>query len=176
MNLKRFFLPILTGATLTFGFALPALAVPATLVGDQPGSRINVRSTPSLNASSPHYGLVGDRVEVLRSETVNGFPWRYVRFGSGAEGWVRGDFVRLSPVNQSALLIGNEPGSRINVRSAPSLNASSPHYGLVGDRVTVIRFTTGAAGDRWYYIRFSSGAEGWVRADFVQIDEDDQRG
>lgn len=68
----------------------------ARLTASDPGSQINVRSTPSLSASSPNYGLAGDRVWVTRSERHDGYNWYFVGFlGSGASGWVRGDFVRL---------------------------------------------------------------------------------
>jgi len=87
---------------LTIG--LPALAVPARITGATPGSEVNVRTQPSLNAPSPSYGLVGDRVEVIRSTTgSDGYLWHYVRFAqSGAEGWIRGDFIEI---------IGSEPPS-----------------------------------------------------------------
>ncbi|MEO1209406.1 MAG: SH3 domain-containing protein [Cyanobacteria bacterium J06638_20] len=82
--------------SLAVSLGVPALAYPARIVGDTPGSQVNVRSAPSVNASSPSYGLVGDRIEVLNDTRGNdGFTWYYVRFpASGAEGWIRGDFVQ----------------------------------------------------------------------------------
>jgi len=80
--------------TLTLG--LPALAIPARIVGDRPGSEVNVRTQPSTSAPSPHYGLVGDLVEALRETTgTDGVRWYYVRFASGVEGWIRGDFIQV---------------------------------------------------------------------------------
>lgn len=81
---------------LAVSLGVPALAYPARLVGETPGSPVNVRSAPSVNASSPSYGLVGDRIEVLNdTQGDDGFTWYYVRFpASGAEGWIRGDFVQ----------------------------------------------------------------------------------
>ena len=65
------------------------------VLGGKPGDRINVRSSPSTQASAPHYGVHGDVVEVLNERSGNdGYLWRYVRFPSGARGWVRGDLVR----------------------------------------------------------------------------------
>jgi uncharacterized protein YraI len=83
-------------STVAVSFAVPALARPALLVGTQSGSRVNVRSAPTVRSSSPHYGLVGDRVEILNeAQGRDGYVWCYVRFyTSGAEGWIRGDFVR----------------------------------------------------------------------------------
>lgn len=87
-----------TVATMALAVSLgaPALAYPAQIVGRAPGSQVNVRSAPSVNAPSPSYGLVGDRVEVLNdTRGDDGFTWYYVRFpGSGAEGWIRGDFIQ----------------------------------------------------------------------------------
>lgn len=81
---------------LAVSLGVPALAYPARIVGETPGSQVNVRSAPSVNAPSPSYGLVGDRVEVLNdTRGDDGFTWYYVRFpASGVEGWMRGDFVQ----------------------------------------------------------------------------------
>lgn len=170
MKAKHLFLSLLTATTVSLGAVLPALARPAVLTGAQPGSQVNVRSAPSTQAATPHYGLVGDRVEVLRStQAADGYTWHYVQFASGAKGWVRADFVRLannSPI--AAILIGDQPGSRINVRSAPSTQSTSPHYGLVGDRVQILRSIRGNDGYAWHYVRFASKAEGWVRSTFVR--------
>jgi hypothetical protein len=63
-------------------------------------------------------------------------------------------------------------GSRINVRSQPTINSSSPHYGVSGDRVQVIRCVqdqdTAGSDLNWCNIRFvQSQATGWVRSDFI---------
>ena len=66
-------------------------------------------------------------------------------------------------------LSGYEPGSRVNVRSEPSVNAASYSYGVVGDYVDIHDWQQGYDGWGWYYVEFpSSGTEGWVRADFVE--------
>jgi hypothetical protein len=80
-----------------------------------------------------------------------------------------------------ATLTGETPGSRINLRSGPSINYQQEGYGLVGDLVVILResggthFDLAAAKDRlgssWYRVGFSeSGARGWVREDFVTIE------
>lgn len=73
---------------------------PATLVAQQAGAQINLRSQPSATSASKGYGLVGDSIKLLRStQGSDGKTWHYVKFdGSGAEGWVRGDFIRLGEV------------------------------------------------------------------------------
>lgn len=63
-------------------------------------------------------------------------------------------------------------GSQINVRSQPTVNSTSPHYGVTGDRVVVIRCVqdqdTPGSDLNWCNIRFvQSQATGWVRSDFI---------
>ena len=170
MKPHRSILAMLAAVAISVGVTLPVFAKPAVLTGQQPGSRINVRSQPTTASASRHYGLVGDRVETLdQTQGEDGYNWYYVRFRSGAEGWVRQDFVRVLNTTRSAYLNGGSPGARINVRSAPTVQAASPHYGMDGDRVTVLKQTEGRDGYVWYYIRFRSGAEGWVRGDLVQL-------
>lgn len=79
----------------------------ARLTGETPGSQINLRSGPGTDYQQKGYGLVGDRVRILRSpggnsqdlligEDSQGFSWYAVGFPeSGATGWVRKDFISL---------------------------------------------------------------------------------
>ncbi|WP_225913956.1 SH3 domain-containing protein [Leptolyngbya ohadii] len=69
----------------------------ATLTSRDPGSRINIRDRASTNSPTRHYGLAGDAVRVLEQVTGSDRqPWYRVQFvGSGAAGWVRGDFIRF---------------------------------------------------------------------------------
>ncbi len=95
MNIKSLF-SILSASVVSLSIAVPVLATPAVLVGRETGSRVNVRSSPSTRAYSPHYGLVGDRVEVLnQTEGRDGYTWYYVEFRSRARGWIRGDFLKF---------------------------------------------------------------------------------
>ncbi|MDX2242034.1 MAG: GW dipeptide domain-containing protein [Leptolyngbyaceae cyanobacterium bins.302] len=151
------------------GVALPSFARPATLIAQNPNSRINVRSTPSPSAASPHYGLAGDRVDVMRATVgKDQYMWNYVKFSSGAKGWVRGDFVRYTEGMAKYAILGGNAGDRINVRSAPSTSAASPHFGLAGDVVQVLTQKTASDGYVWRYVQFPSGAEGWIRGDLVR--------
>ena len=126
---------------------------------------------PRPRLTRPHYGLVGDRVETrYAAQGSDGYTWYYVEFASGARGWVRGDFVDV--VNYSSttgVLVGGSAGAQINIRSAPSTQAASPHYGVDGDRVQVLKKTRVEDGALWYFVQFDSGAEGWVRGDLIQI-------
>jgi Bacterial SH3 domain len=77
--------------------------------------------------------------------------------------------VRPTRPPQAAVLTASDPSQQINVYSQPSFQSDSPHYGLAGDRITLLSETTGDDGYLWYYVRFESGAEGWVRSDFVSF-------
>ncbi len=79
----------------------------AQLIASQPGSQINLRSRPTTSSDSNGYGLVGDSVMLLRSTTASDGTWYFVKFDqSGAEGWIRGDFIntegRATPLSQRA--------------------------------------------------------------------------
>jgi hypothetical protein len=99
MNIKSLTSALLT-TVVAVGMSIPVLANPggrpnAVLVGEETGSRVNVRAYPSTQADSPSYGLVGDRVEVIeQKEGRDGYMWFCVRFPSGVTGWVRADLVR----------------------------------------------------------------------------------
>jgi len=70
---------------------------PAQLIAAQPEARINLRSQPTTNSQAKGYGLVGDPVQLLRTtQGGDGYDWYYVKFEqSGAEGWIRGDFINI---------------------------------------------------------------------------------
>lgn len=58
------------------------------------GDRVNVRANPSTSATSPHYGLQGDVVQLLNQKNTNdGYVWHFIQFPSGAQGWVRSDLI-----------------------------------------------------------------------------------
>jgi hypothetical protein len=76
---------------------------------------------------------------------------------------------RQSVIPGWVYLAGSEPGSRVNVRSGPSITDTAIHYGLVGDRVWASR-TTHSSGYTWYFVGFpASGASGWVRGDLISF-------
>ena len=65
--------------------------------------------------------------------------------------------------------LAGAPSDRVNIRSAPSSSASSPHYGLGGDAIQILDAVSGADGYDWYQVAFESGADGWVRSDLVRL-------
>ena len=74
-----------------------------------------------------------------------------------------------SSASDEAILIANDPDSRINLRDNPSATGRELGYGLVGDRVEIIEQTT-SDGYTWHRVRFPrSGSVGWIRGDFVNV-------
>jgi hypothetical protein len=79
----------------------PEIASPPTvassevvLTANETNARINLREAPSANGKYLGYGLVGDRVQSIDQTTSDGYIWYKVQFpNSGAQGWIRGDFI-----------------------------------------------------------------------------------
>lgn len=99
---------------LSFATALSALAQTATIQVNS-GSHANVRQYPSTSAEILHYGLGGDRVNILeQTNASDGFLWYLVEFPSrGVQGWVRSDLVRVDGGSSSGSTqrISFEPGT-----------------------------------------------------------------
>ncbi|MEA5511878.1 SH3 domain-containing protein [Crocosphaera sp. UHCC 0190] len=146
----------------------------AILRSNDPNSRINLRSGPSISTKNLGYGLPGDQVTLLEfavgSDQGPRVPWIKVKFvKSGAIGWIRGDFVKTD----ITILTATDPKSPINLRSGPSISANNVGYGLSGDRVIVLGCETGpdtANRTPWIKVQFvKSKATGWIRGDFVVV-------
>ena len=166
------------------------------------GNQIALYDSPSFAAASSGSGASGDRATIVQqSQGDDGATWYYVRYDSGAEGWVSSAYASSGsaappepepepaaptpqPAPESAptqpaaptpapeqtpQLEGGSPGDQVNVHSAPSFASHSPHYGLVGDRVTVLNTAKGDDGRMWAQVQFESGARGWVSADAVRM-------
>lgn len=69
-----------------------------TLVGDEAESRVNVRPAPDLGQEDSSYGLVGEAIAVMAEHDDGQCQrWYRVQFPeSGWQGWVHGDYVRIS--------------------------------------------------------------------------------
>lgn len=97
----------------------------AHLMTQAEGSQINLRSQPTTQATAQGYGLGGDQITLLRlAEGEGGFSWYYVKFAeSGAEGWVRGDFIDTTgqAANPDAT-----PGSAPEITTGPCGESNRP--------------------------------------------------
>jgi|GEM_PF-6342029 len=75
----------------------------ATLEAKHPNSRINVHNKPTTQSSVQYIGVVGDRVKILNEARAgDGHTWYQVKFDNGAEGWIRGDFVKVASSTQGS--------------------------------------------------------------------------
>ncbi len=84
-----------------------------------------MRSQPTTQSTAQGYGLGGDPITLLRlAEGEGGLSWYYVKFAdSGAEGWVRGDFVDTS---EQAAVPELAPGTAPGVSTGPCGDANRP--------------------------------------------------
>ena len=151
-------------------------------LASQGADRIDVYEQPSVSSNSPHYGVPGDRVLSTAKLSNASGDWNFVRFESGAEGWVPARFITMAPPSEVqppevqppkeplpayAQLAGSAPGRSIWVFAEPSAQSDTPHYGLSGDRVALLDRVNGDDGLTWYQVEFESGAVGWVPSDFM---------
>ncbi len=104
MKIRPFLITCFTLGILAIPLIQAVAAQDGVLSARDPKSQINLRESPDPNSQRLGYGLVGDRVEVL--EQVPGaddYTWYRVRFyQSGAEGWIRNDFVQIVPGSSNA--------------------------------------------------------------------------
>jgi uncharacterized protein YraI len=98
MILKKSLTLLLTLLALS-SFTLPAFARGISTLKGASGSRINVRTEPTVKSKATQYGLSGDKVEVVKcveDKDTKGsdLNWCQVKFvKSKAVGWVRSDFI-----------------------------------------------------------------------------------
>ncbi len=156
------------------------------VVSNSSRDRISIHQSPSFDAPAPSYGINGDIVTATGDvqQAADDLFWYRVRFESGVEGWIpqfsltQGNPQPLASSDPELDLMARLPkyaelagasGDRVNIRSAPSSSASSPHYGLGGDAIQILDAARGADGYDWYQVAFESGADGWVRSDLVRL-------
>lgn len=135
----------------------------ATLTANDLNSRINLRSQPTTASDREGYGLAGDTVKLLKAaEGEDDFTWYYVEFDdSGAEGWIRGDFIQTSGVAASA----NTATSTDSVGSDVSVdNFSTDEIFAVGSGGCGMTLWSTTTGD---FIFFNGIAESdmWMKLD-----------
>jgi hypothetical protein len=84
---------------------------------------------------------------------------------------MQGNFITgLVSTRKRGHLTAPTSDSRINVRTGAGSGFDSPHYGVVGDEVTLIESAREAGSEQiWYKVKFTgSGIEGWIQSDFIQ--------
>ncbi|MGG6295601.1 SH3 domain-containing protein [Leptolyngbya sp. AN02str] len=135
-------------------------------VGDQPGNYVDQNGQAAYRQSG-----LGDRGQIYRlsNESIYVY-WDTAPYESGASNSAPTSPVANNP--NDGTLTARSSNARINVRSQPTINSSAPHYGLVGDRVQILRCVqdtdTRGSDLNWCNVRFpNSGATGWIRSDFI---------
>lgn len=134
---------LVTALIISLITALPGLADTGTIQG---AGRVNIRATPSTSAPVRHYGLGGDRVNILnQTNAPDGYRWYFVEFpNSGARGWIRADLLRVggnyggsstqriafAPGTSAATVGGKVQGAQsrdylVNARAGQTLNLST---------------------------------------------------
>ena len=146
------------------------------LLVDATGEEILINSEPRfVTAGTLHFTIDNGRLGV----------WQHMKddFNSDAaideclsstgkyEKAMQGEFITgIDPKPNKGQLTAQTPASQINVRTGPGTTFDSPHYGVVGDEVTLIESAREANSKQiWYKVKFTgSGIEGWIRSDFIQ--------
>ena len=95
MKLNKRVLPVVTISLLSLMAATRVFAVPGYPTERQSKSENNIRSTPKASSSNAHDGSMSDLIQVINFfDGDGGYDWYYVRFPSGAHGWIRGEYVQ----------------------------------------------------------------------------------
>ena len=153
------------------------------------GNKVNVRRSPSIDASSVNRLNSGHPVSVSRRSAETGGDWYYVKTASGTEGWVKGDYVSLNANAErtqqevenrrrtlpsrgvvAIIRIGNRTGNKLNLRNIPSTARTAKVITEIttGDEFTALERFAEEERD-WYRIRTDNYEEGWVSGRFIQL-------
>lgn len=137
-------------------------------VGNQPGNYRDQNGRAAYRQSG-----LGDKGQIYRLATESIYVyWDPAPYGKNSETQNSGSSTSPVAARGISTLKASSANTRINVRSQPTVNSDSPHYGMPGDKVKVIQCvkdqdTTGSDLN-WCRVEFvSSKATGWVRSDFI---------
>ncbi len=137
--------------------------VSATIDGGN-GDRVHLRAKPSTKAAS--LGLYFTGTPVLCESDATG-EWTKVIIGAES-GYMKSEFLRWGNEQGNVRAkqpLGNvKPGSGVNMRSAPSLDAQIDRKLEQGDVVTIL----GETASHWYYVRTSDGV-GYASAKYIDM-------
>lgn len=145
--------------------------------------QMNIRGTPSMNATILGTLYAGDRVEVQRQDTVVGHVWGYIK--EPEEGWIVMDYVEMdvpsnnidsneTPASSNGnnnTSSGNETptsgtkgvitGNGINIRSEASTSGTIQGSYNKGDVITILETKDG----------WGRTDKGWVKLDYVNLND-----
>lgn len=156
--------------------------------------QLSVRSSPSVSANVNHTLEAGEKVEVLRVESLNGARWAYIRSAEDTtkKGWVNAESLDLS--NVDGVDTTETPGSTgdptgVNTpATTPSTTPSSSNtgnntFGVVTGSELNIRSEASSSSTKVGSLKYgervtiteTSGSwgkikQGWISLDYVYID------
>ncbi len=116
---------------------------------------------------------LGDKGQIFRLATESIYVyWDTAPFGQNSGKPNSGSSAAPVAARGISTLKASSATTRINVRSQPTINSSSPSYGLPGDKVKVIQCVkdqdTRGSDLNWCKVQFmQSKAIGWIRSDFI---------
>ncbi|MCR5502163.1 MAG: SH3 domain-containing protein [Lachnospiraceae bacterium] len=181
--MKKSCIAVLLAAVMMIGTALSVLAADATVNSD--GTRI--RSDSSTDSSVVVTAGKGTTYTVLDTVTGgDGNTWYKVQVSDGQTGFVRGDLVTVSgdasdsspeEVTSSAPTTPIQPMNVTTKETANIRSGAGTDYSRVGKiesgtEITVTGEAMASDGYKWYEMNCESkGVSGFIRSDFVEIDE-----
>ena len=147
-------------------------------------SQLNIRSSPSTEATVVGTLFAGDKVEISRRESVTGIDWAYII--SPEAGWIVMDFVEMDiptedePKEDTSTPAGSNEGNSapedtstnntannssikgvvstgLYIRSEPSTNGTIQGNYTKGDTITILEVKNG----------WGRTNKGWVKMDYV---------
>lgn len=165
----------------------PVVNAPKTaeVIAKDPEVTINVRAQPSTKSESLLAVKSGEQAEVLEQtlgeDTYTWYKLKFVKLG--AEGWMRGDFVKLrsqnkQPQSTAAPASVKNPGSitaptgvLVALQNNPAQQTATQYRASSGQKVAVLKMVKGEDGFAWYNVQFMNNAkaQGWVRGDQMRL-------
>lgn len=137
-------------------------------VGNQPGNYKDQNGQAAYRQSG-----LGDKGQIYRlaKESIYVY-WDTAPYGKSSGTQSSGSSTSTVSARGVSTLKASSSNGRINVRSQPTINSSTPSYGLSGDKVKVIQCVkdqdTGGSDLNWCKVQFvQSKAIGWIRSDFI---------
>ncbi|WP_236618937.1 SH3 domain-containing protein [Acaryochloris sp. CCMEE 5410] len=164
--------------------AAPVTKTPRTaeVIAKDADVAINVREEPTTDSKSLLAVKSGEPAEVLKQTLgKDSYTWYKLKFTRlGAEGWMRGDFVKIRaqksqpqstaapPKNPGA--ITSPPGVFVALQTTPAQQTATQYRASSGQSVELLKMVKGEDGLAWYNVQFLDNAEakGWVRGDQVR--------
>lgn len=126
-------------------------------MGQVSSDKVSLRSGPNVNFEVVARLDKGTQLVVLSSE----YGWNKVKLPSGARAYIKKEFAR-----QLGGGVAEVTGSKVNVRSAPLINAT-----VIGKLEKGRRFFVSSGKEDWLEILPMDDFSGWIRADLVSMVE-----